>query len=284
VPDPDASVRPPWRWRPSPIGPCGQRRSGAPDRGFHDGWLPSLRWPTPRRSSLIRFFSRLICSSSAPDCRTQQDHPPAVPLPWLGQGIIHRESLMPCTHAGVVCTRRRAYGLLPSEGCYLLVLIEMAHHAIPTPVMLMLTRSIMPSSSQGSDDRQRAVAVQTRLIRATGYYQPCRAAYRGLSRSNWQPELREALWAQLNSHFTSQQHREPKKLLSDRWGLVASSRPVAGTHRDWTAARTERIANMCRDRAPHIRGARDLSRRGLGQLLCRAPHPALKLMTGAPRY
>jgi hypothetical protein len=130
------------------------------------------------------------------DCRTQQDHPPAVPLPWLGQGIIHRESLMPCTHAGVVCTRRRAYGMLPSEGCYLLVLIEMAHHAIPIPVMLMLTHSIMPSSSQGSDDRQRAVAVQTRLIRATGYYQPCRAAYRGLSRSNWQPELREALWAQ----------------------------------------------------------------------------------------
>ena len=145
-------------------------RSRVPRRLAASAW-GSLRWPTPRRSSLIRFFFRLICSSSAGDNAGPRPptHRPSLSPPWRGHHPLRSRSI--CTHAGVVCTRRRAYGLLPSEGCYLLllVLIEMVHHAIPIPVMLTHDAySIMPSSGQGSDDGQRAVAVQTRLIRATG--------------------------------------------------------------------------------------------------------------------
>lgn len=93
VPDPDAS-------------PCdhpgGHRAMWAaeiPGPGSRDPRrLPSLRWPTPRRSSLIRFF--FAWSARA---RQRDNAGPRPPTPSLSlRQDIHCESLMPCTHAGVV--------------------------------------------------------------------------------------------------------------------------------------------------------------------------------------
>lgn len=63
-------------------------------------------------------------------------------------------------------------------------------------------------------------------------------------------------------------------LFSDRWGLVARG------DRGWTAARTERIANMCRGPGapapPTFVGSTTFPGRDWPASLLRAPHPGLK--------